>query len=52
LAEFGLTGPGPGPFALILIDGDGNQQCFDIDNAIVGGAVDPPTRSVRRGVRR
>jgi hypothetical protein len=52
LAEFDLTGSGPGPFALILVDGDGNRGCFDIDNAIVGGAVDPPTRSVRRGVRR
>jgi predicted outer membrane repeat protein len=50
LATFGLNVPGP--FALIVQDRDGNQGCFDITNAIVGGKINPPTRSVRRGVRR
>jgi hypothetical protein len=50
LSEFGLTGTNP--FALYILDGDDNAGCFDIDNAIVGGKIDPPARSVRRGVRR
>jgi hypothetical protein len=52
LDDFGLTGPGPGPFAIMLDDGDGNEGCFDVDDAIVGGKIDPPSRSVRRGVRK
>jgi hypothetical protein len=50
LSEFGLTGSGP--FALYIDDGDGNAGCFDVDNAVVGAKIDPPSRSVRRGVRR
>jgi predicted outer membrane repeat protein len=50
LYAFGLEGTGP--FALFIEDGDDNAGCFDIDNAIVGGKIDPPTRTVRRGVRR
>src|SRR5580658_6986000 len=43
---------GNGPFALILSNPDGDTDCFDITNAIVGNQIDPPTRTVRRGVRR
>jgi hypothetical protein len=45
-------GLGNGPFALILSNPDGDTGCFDITNAIVGNQIDPPTRTVRRGVRR
>jgi predicted outer membrane repeat protein len=50
LADLNLSGMGP--FALVITDDDGNQGCFDITNAIVGSQIDPPSRSVRRGVRR
>jgi hypothetical protein len=43
---------GNGPFALILSNPDGDTDCFDITNAIVGNQINPPTRTVRRGVRR
>ena len=43
---------GSGPFALIVSNEDGDQGCFDVTNAIVGNQIDPPTRTVRRGVRR
>ena len=43
---------GNGPFALILTSPDGNTGCFDVTNAIVGNQIDPPSRTVRRGVRR
>ena len=43
---------GNGPFALILSNPDGDTGCFDITNAIVGNQIDPPTKTVRRGVRR
>ncbi len=43
---------GGNPFALVLEDGNGNLGCFDVTNAIVGNQIDPPRRSVRRGVRR
>jgi hypothetical protein len=51
-AGIDLTPFGDGPFALILSNPDGDQGCFDITNAIVGNQIDPPSRSVRRGVRR
>ncbi|WP_424664503.1 hypothetical protein [Candidatus Binatus sp.] len=47
-----LTPLGDGPFALILRNPDGDAGCFDITNAIVGDQIDPPTRTVRRGVRK
>jgi polymorphic membrane protein len=40
------------PFALVVEDGDKNEGCFDITNAVVGPQIPPPTRKVRRGVRR
>jgi hypothetical protein len=44
---------GTNPFALVLTTTDGDfAGCFDITNAIVGNQIDPPTRTVRRGVRR
>jgi CSLREA domain-containing protein len=43
---------GNGPFSLVLENPDGDQGCFDVTNAIVGNQIDPPTRTVRRGVRR
>jgi len=42
---------GNGPFSLLLTNGDGGEQCFDLTNVIVGSPVDPP-RKVRRAVRR
>jgi hypothetical protein len=51
LANLGLAGGNP--FALIIEDDDDNAVCFNITNAVVGGQiVPPPTRTVRRGVRR
>ncbi len=52
-ATFGLTGgSGPGTtYALEVEDGDGNVGCLDVTNAIVGDQIDPPTKTVRRGVR-
>jgi hypothetical protein len=47
-----LTPLGDGPFALILRNPDGDAGCFDITNAIVGNQIVPPTRTVRRGVRK
>jgi hypothetical protein len=43
---------GNGPFSLVLSNPDGDTDCFDITNAIVGNQINPPTRTVRRGVRR
>jgi hypothetical protein len=43
---------GVNPFALVLEDGNGNLGCFDVNNAVVGNQIDPPGRTVRRGVRR
>ena len=48
----GTSGLGNGPFALILSNEDGDTGCFDVTNAIVGNQINPPTRTVRRGVRR
>jgi hypothetical protein len=49
-AAIGLGGGNP--FALVVEDGDKNEGCFDIDNAVVGGQIPPPTHKVRRGARR
>jgi hypothetical protein len=50
-ASLGLGGGNP--FALVLTTVDGDfAGCFDITNAIVGNQIPPPTRTVRRGVRR
>jgi hypothetical protein len=44
---------GTNPFALVLTDASGIASgCIDIDNAIVGNQIDPPTHSARREVRR
>ena len=40
------------PFALIVVDGDGNEGCFDVNNAIVGTQTPPPPHRIRRRVRR
>ena len=40
------------PFALVIEDLDGNAQCFDITNAIVGNQIPTPGHKVRRRVRR
>jgi hypothetical protein len=40
------------PFALVVEDGDKNEGCFDITNAVVGPQIPPPTHKVRRGARR
>jgi len=47
-----LTLLGDGPFALIVSNPDGDQGCLDVTNAVVGNQIIPPTRTVRRGVRR
>ena len=50
-AALGLGGTNP--FALELMDSDMHSfGCFDITNAIVGTQIDPPAKTVRRGVRR
>ncbi len=43
---------GDGPFSLVLFNGDGGQQCFDITNAIVGNQIPIPGHGVRRVRRR
>jgi hypothetical protein len=43
---------GDGPFALLLTNANDYASCFNITNAIVGNQIDPPSRTVRRGVRR
>jgi hypothetical protein len=42
---------GSNPFALVVEDSDKNEGCFDVDNAIVGSQISPPS-NVRRGARR
>ena len=49
-ATIGLGGGNP--FALVVEDGDKNEGCFDVTNAIVGSQIPKPSHSVRRGVRR
>ena len=50
-AALGLGGTNP--FALELMDSDMHSfGCFDITNAIVEIQIDPPAKTVRRGVRR
>jgi len=43
---------GSNPFALVVEDGDKNEGCFDVSNAIVGNQIPTPIHKVRRGVRR
>jgi hypothetical protein len=43
---------GNGPFAVGLRNPDGDEECFDITNAIVGSQTPPPPHGVRRRVRR
>ena len=43
---------GNGPFSLVLSNPDGDTECFDITNAIVGSQLPPPRLGVRRRVRR
>jgi hypothetical protein len=49
-AAIGLGGGNP--FALVIEDGDKNEGCFDVTNAIVGSQTPPPPHGVRRRVRR
>jgi hypothetical protein len=52
-SSYALGLGGTNPFALVLTTTDGDfAGCFDITNAITGNQIDPPTRTVRRGVRR
>jgi hypothetical protein len=52
-SSYALDLGGTNPFALVLTTTDGEfGGCFDITNAIVGNQIDPPKRTVRRGVRR
>jgi len=44
--------PGTNPFALLISDLNDAEQCFDVNNAIVGSQIPKPSHSVRRGVRR
>lgn len=37
---------------LIIEDLDGNAECFDIDNAIIGNQIPTPPKTMRRRVRR
>jgi hypothetical protein len=49
-AAIGLGGGNP--FALVLEDGNKNEGCFDVTNAIVGNQIPTPGHKVRRGLRR
>jgi hypothetical protein len=40
------------PLGLIIEDLDGNAECFDIDNAIIGNQIPTPPKTRRRRVRR
>jgi hypothetical protein len=40
------------PLGLIIEDLDGNAECFDIDNAIIGNQIPRPPKTMRRRVRR
>jgi predicted outer membrane repeat protein len=48
-ATFGLTGgSGPGTtYSLEVVDADDNVGCFDVTNAIVGGQITTPGRTLR-----
>jgi hypothetical protein len=53
IAGINSTPLGNGPFSLILSDLDGDVECFDITNAIVGQQIPPPPpHSTRRRIRR
>jgi hypothetical protein len=44
---------GSNPFALVLSTVDGTySECFDVTNAVVGGKITAPSKTVRREVRR
>ena len=44
---------GTNPFAIVLSTVDGTySECFNVINGIVGGQITPPSKTVRRGVRR
>ena len=44
---------GTNPFAIVLSTVDGTySECFDVNNGIVGDQINPPSKTVRRGVRR
>ena len=52
IAGIDSTPLGNGPFSLILGNADGDTECFDITNAIVGSQTPPPPHGVRRRKRR
>jgi len=52
IAGIDSTPLGDGPFSLILGNTDGDTECFDINNAIVGSQTPPPPHGVRRRKRR
>jgi len=52
IAGIDSTPLGDGPFSLILSNTDGDTECFDITNAIVGSQTPPPPHGVRRRKRR
>ena len=52
IAGIDSTPLGDGPFSLILSNTDGDTECFDINNAIVGSQTPPPPHGVRRRKRR
>ena len=52
IAGIDSTPLGDGPFSLILGNTDGDTECFDITNAIVGSQTPPPPYGVRRRKRR
>ena len=52
IAGIDSTPLGDGPFSLILGNTDGDTECFDITNAIVGSQTPPPPHGVRRRKRR
>ena len=44
---------GGNPFAILIVDGNDAEECFDVTNAIVGNQIPtPPPHSTRRRIRR
>jgi hypothetical protein len=44
---------GGNPFAILIVDGNDAEECFDVTNAIVGQQIPtPPPHSTRRRIRR
>ena len=43
---------GGNPFAILIVDGNDAEECFDVTNAIVGNQIPTPPHGARRRIRR